>query len=144
MTTGTKENLSQYVQRILRQKKLKLADVERTCGKEITGSYISRIIKGTVTNLTVEKIDALARGLDVDPYELFQAALGRAPQTADEPSSVDSAVFVDTIQKLLVHPDLVDIVQTLEKIKNHERQALVGAMKYAEAPKQKFRKKKTS
>ena len=144
MTTATKENLSQYVQRVLRQKKLKLADVERICGKEITGSYISRIIKGTVTNLTVEKIDALARGLDVDPHELFEAALGRPRHGTDEQTGVDSAVFVDTVQKLLVQPDLVDIVQTFDKIKGHERQSLVGAMKYAEAPKQRLGKKKTS
>lgn len=137
----TRETLSQYVQRILRQKRLRLADVERRCGKTITSSYISRIIKGTVTNLTVDKIDALARGLDVDPHAIFTVALGKSPQEAGAQSAVDSAVFVDTVQKLLIHPELLELVQLFARITPAERQAMLGTLKYAAAPKRRLARK---
>ena len=143
MSNPTRETLSQYVQRILRQKKLKLADVERRCGKTITASYISRIIKGTVTNLTVEKIEALARGLNVDAHQIFTAAVGKPPHKAGRQHAIDAAVFVDTVQKLLTHPEMLEIVQLFGRISTTERQTLLGTLKYAEAPKRKLRRKKS-
>jgi transcriptional regulator with XRE-family HTH domain len=137
-----KENLSQYVQRVMRQKKLSLSDVARNSGDQIAGSYVGRIIKGTVTNLTVEKIEALALGLDVDAYEIFTASVGRPPHAVTEQPAINPTVFADAVQKLLLDPDLLEIVQLCGNMTEKQRRALLTSLKYMDKPKQKPSKKK--
>lgn len=144
MTKHTRENLSQYVQRILRQKKLSLADVERNSDKEITSSYISRIIKGTVTNLSVERIVALARGLDVDPHEIFTVSVGQPPGNAADKHRIDPAVFVDTVHKLLINPELLELFQLLGGITNKEREALILTLRYIDKSQLRSRSRRRS
>ena len=68
-------------------------------------------------------------------------ALGKPPQEDKEQSAVDSAVFVDTVQKLLIHPELLEFVQLFARITPAERQAMLGTLKYAAAPKRKLVRK---
>src|SRR5436305_13685532 len=82
-----KEKLADYVKRVINQKQLKLREVERRAGGEISNGYISGIINNRIKNISLEKLKSLASGREVDVYELFEAAMGEPRQPADEVSS---------------------------------------------------------
>ncbi len=70
------ESLQEYVLRVLHEKRLTCAEVERHSGRAISDSYVWHITAGQYRSLTVEKLQALARGLDVPEDEVFAAARG--------------------------------------------------------------------
>ena len=117
------ENLSEYVNRVMKQKGLTLRDVEQRSGKKITNSYISRVINGKVDNLTLESILALAEGLDVNPHDILSAACGVLP----EGSTVDPLLLTDILQKLLSSPYMTRIVQEWLKLSDKQQSAKVLA-----------------
>lgn len=51
-----------------------LAEVELRAEGGISDSYVSSIIKGGITNLSIQKLKALARGLGVEETHLLSAA----------------------------------------------------------------------
>lgn len=73
------ESLDRYVRRILKEKGLSYADVQERSEGAISDSYIGNIVSGTVGSLTVGKLKALARGLDVSEDEIFAIARGHSP-----------------------------------------------------------------
>jgi hypothetical protein len=74
------ETLAQYVQRLMDEKGLKAGGVAKRSNGGIGDSHVTNIITGTTTNLTVEKIKALALALEVDPVEIFRVAIGVDPE----------------------------------------------------------------
>ena len=74
-----RESLDQYVSRMLREKGLTFADVHRRAGGEISKGYVCDISNGGTASLTVRKLQALARGLDVPEDEIFAVARGVPP-----------------------------------------------------------------
>ena len=112
-----KENLSEYLDRVMRQKGLNPPDVQDRCG--IAESYIRRILSGTVTNLTVKTIATLAEGLEVDPVDLFVAAYGKP---IEEREGVDMMLLADTVQKLIMNPELIQVLQEWVRLpKEHQK-----------------------
>ena len=67
------EGLDHYVRRVLREKQLTLSDVERRAEGHISDSYVGSISTGSIKNLTVGKLKALARGLGVAETQVFAA-----------------------------------------------------------------------
>ncbi|MFP5260864.1 MAG: helix-turn-helix domain-containing protein [Blastocatellia bacterium] len=65
------ETLSEYVNRILRQKGCSLREVSDRSDGNIDAGYVSRIATGKVVNVTTDKLQALARGLGIDVMELY-------------------------------------------------------------------------
>jgi transcriptional regulator with XRE-family HTH domain len=116
------ENLSQFVQRVMRQQGLSIRDVQKRAGgpKKIAASYISRIINGQVTNLSVEKIAVLAEGLGVDGFEVFAACYGKQPS---KESSVDLSFLLDVMQQMAHSPESFDIVQLWLKLSPQDKQS---------------------
>src|ERR1044072_8121386 len=114
------ETLAEYLERVMRQKNLKIADVEALSG--LSPSYIGRLLKGKKTNLTVESIGGLAKALEGDAFELFAAAYGKSPESA----SIDLLHLVDTIQKLILNAHLIELVQNAAKLKSEEHQKVVS------------------
>jgi len=91
-----KEDLAEYVRRILREKPLTTRDVQdraKRKGKRITHSYVSRIISRTVTNLTVDKLKALAAGLGVREKEVFERLFNEQIETDPEYQESDFAIL---------------------------------------------------
>src|SRR5579864_3962998 len=85
------EGLSEYVTRIMYERRLTVREVERQSGGRIDQSYVSRIAQGIYTNLTVEKAQALAAGLDVDEDELFKIARGvKSGKSPDQESGTSA------------------------------------------------------
>jgi len=73
------ESLSEFIRRIISEENLSQRQmVERAVrrGFRITQSYISQIMSGTATNVTIEKLQALAAGLNRPEEELFDVARG--------------------------------------------------------------------
>jgi transcriptional regulator with XRE-family HTH domain len=80
-----RENLADYVRRMrVQEKKFSLTDVERNSGGEIDASYVNRIENGLVTNVTPDKLRALAKGLQVFEDEIFAVARGKS--ITDDPT----------------------------------------------------------
>lgn len=130
MTGTRRKNLSRYLQLLMKEKKLKLADVERRCEGRLSNSYLSKIVRGEAANLTVEAIDILAEGLDVDGYELFAVAYGKPPRKAGEApgATIDPLMFVDAIQKLVVNPQLVEVIQAWVGIPPEHQAELLSSL----------------
>ncbi len=70
------ESLSRFVRRILDQRRLALSDVEMRAAGEITDSHVANILAGDTTNLRVQTLKALARGLGVAEERVFAIARG--------------------------------------------------------------------
>jgi transcriptional regulator with XRE-family HTH domain len=66
------EILRQNLRRLLKgAKQLAVAEAAGRAGKGITQSYISAILNGRDCNPSLEKLEAIASGLDVPIAELF-------------------------------------------------------------------------
>ena len=87
------ETLDAYVRRALRVKGLTLNEVAQRAGGEISRGYISEISRGNYTSLTVRKLQALARGLDVPEDELFAIARGAQYDRLDFAESRFAVLF---------------------------------------------------
>lgn len=132
MGKRVKENLSQLVRRVIRQKKLKLRDVQDNSGGKIDESYVSRIMTGNVTNITLDKLVALAKGIGEDAHTLFTAYLGHFSRSTNvqDVFELDIAEFGSLIQKLSVNPDLIEIIQEIANLHNEEREAIRRYVRY--------------
>ena len=122
MSEPNNETLTDFIQRILRQKALSLHDVERNSDGAITSSYISKIARGNIKSISVETIAALAVGLDVDPFDVFAAAYGRPYRTEDEMSPL---LLIDVMQKVVTYPQLVQVIQSWPKMSAKSRASLL-------------------
>lgn len=104
------ETLSQFVQRVMRQKSLSPREVQiRASAKgQIAASYISRITTGKVTNLSVDKVVILAEGLGVNPFEVFAASYAAQSLSG---SNIDSPRLLDTMQKAVSNLASLEVLE---------------------------------
>ena len=119
MPKSVKENLSQLVKRVVQEKKLKLRQVEQKSGGKIARSYVSRIMTGDVSNITLDKLIALARGLELDPHTLFTAYYGRSPSSTDESHEIlewGAVEFVEMMRDVVRNPKLTEIVRAATQL----------------------------
>ena len=109
------ETLSEFVQRIMRQKGLSIRDVQKRAGVkgDIAASYISRIYNGKVTNLTTNMIEILAEGLGVDPFELFAVSCGAQYRIVN---GIDPLRLLDIMQKAVAVSDSLEILEGWMKL----------------------------
>ena len=114
-----RETLAEYLERVMRERKMKVADLQAASG--LSQTYINRLLRGTQSNLTIETIAILSQALEVDGFELFAAAYGKAPEN----TNVDLLVLADTINKIILNPMLVELVQNTAKIKTKKHQQVV-------------------
>lgn len=142
-----KEDLSQLIRRVVREKNLKLRDVESKSGGRIAQSYVSRLMTGNVRNLTIEKLIALARGLDMDPHALFTAAHGHAQQLADESNIVEemgALEFAILMRKVASSPDLMQIVKRVAHLKPEEGLSVLSYIESLSHKKKRSQRKEKS
>jgi len=75
----TKLSLSEYVRQVMSEENISqrhLVERAERRGFKITQSYISQIISGAASNVTIEKLQALAAALNRPEEELFDIARG--------------------------------------------------------------------
>ena len=131
MSKTGKQGLSHYVDRVMKEKHLSRRDVKLRSGGEITDSYVSGIISGSATNLSVEKLKALARGLRVREMELIRVAFGlsdeREPHQAADQSH--NLVLVDLTRKTVISNDIAEIVQEVTGLSPADRTVVLQYVK---------------
>jgi transcriptional regulator with XRE-family HTH domain len=130
--TGDSEDLRQYVKRTLKLKRLSLRDVQRRSGGDITQGYVGAIIKGTNSNLTVDKLKALARGLGVDEDEIFLVARGAQGQREARARLSDQAQalsILELLQKTVSDVEMLEILSLLAQLSPTSRGAVFKVVK---------------
>lgn len=125
------ETLGSYVKRVIQQKQLKLRDVERRSHGQITNGYISGIMNGKIKNFSLDKLKALAVGLDVDPHAILDATLGESYQLAFQ--TTDDTVpnahwLLETMQAVVDSPELMGILEELRAMSLTERETVLKAV----------------
>ena len=131
------ETLSQYLERVLRQKNLSPKDVAKKCG--LTNSYIGRITKGQGGNLSVDTIVKLASGLGVDAHEIFTAASGIAPR---DTTGIDPLLILDLIQKVISDPKGMELLREWLQLPAKKQRSLFDFIKFLNEQPKKKRKRK--
>ena len=133
--------LSLYVRRVMKLKGLTQNDVERMSGGRITDGYVASITTNRATNLSVDKLVALADGLGVDADELFHVARG-LPEDEQTPTyTTDALMILEIVQKVVASPDVTEILNEAVRMSPEQLRLLVKSMKRVGAPKPQSRSK---
>jgi transcriptional regulator with XRE-family HTH domain len=123
MDKSGREDLSRYVKRVMRQKGLKVRDVELRSGGQISNGYVSGVMSGSVTNLSIDKLKALARGLGVDVHEILDVVCG--PRAALRGESLIASSqwleFLDLMQKIVASGEMMEIIEEAVLLSGEER-----------------------
>ena len=136
------ETLGEYVERMARQKGLSLRELERRCAGRVSGSHLSKIIKGVSKNITIETLVGLATGLEVDPREIFSVASGCAVKEPEAPA-VDSKVLADTVKTIIENPHLIEAIQEWSRMNVEDRKIMLASLRFVnEQGKHKVRKRR--
>jgi|SRR5215213_5524356 len=134
---GAKEELSQYVKRVMGEKKLSLRDVQRGSGDRITQGYVGAIVKGAYANPSIQKLKALARGLGVDEEEVFRVARGVSgtETTAEARDQAQVLEVLDLMKEVAQNAIVKTILEELVKLPPNPQKVVlktVRALKDAE------------
>jgi len=116
------EKFRAFVQKTMDDKGLTAWQVQKRSGGKIKDSYIKDILAGKTKSIGVEKLNALALGLDIDSIELFKLASG---EDIVQPSDAwPSAVLHQAIGQILQSPDLTAVVKAILQLKPAKLKAL--------------------
>jgi transcriptional regulator with XRE-family HTH domain len=113
--TMSRETFAEYVERVMRQKGLKAVDVERNSGGKIDRSHVSKFISGVETNPSAKAMMALAKGLDVDPHEVFTAVTG-CPPGEGRSSAPDVLEVLNLIERAATDAELMAVLRGLIRL----------------------------
>jgi transcriptional regulator with XRE-family HTH domain len=133
------ETLSQYVKRILIEKQFTHKSVEERSEKGITDAYVGSIVNGSAKNPSVDKLKALAVGLDEPEDEVFKVARG-LPLNYQEGVTYDpwpGTVLAKAMERIVSSADLTKIVQALLLMSFKDRQAVWKNIESMNKPKPK-------
>ena len=122
-----RESLAEFVRRVRAERKLSLNDVRVQSGLQIATSYLNRIENGEVTNVSLEKLKALARGLGVAEDEVVAIARGKSPNV---PEVFDSEIYI--------------MFKGFEKLSDEDKAELLGTIRMLAAEVQRRLPKATS
>jgi transcriptional regulator with XRE-family HTH domain len=116
-------------------------DVERMSGGRITDGYVASITTNRATNLSVDKLVALADGLGVDADELFHVARGLPEDERKTSYTTDALKVLETVQKAVASPEVTEILNQAVRMSPEQRRLLLKSMKRVGAGKSKSRLK---
>ena len=146
MSKMRKEGLSRYVDRVMKEKHLSRSDVKLRSGGEITDSYVSAIINGAATNLSIEKLKALARGLRISERKLVSVAFGHFEEVEPD-RTIDQShhlMLLDIRNKSILSSDVAEIVQEIAKLPAAERAVVLRYVKRLGRARRKPQRRKKS
>ena len=115
------ETLAEYLKQVMRERKMKVGDLVAASG--LSQTYINSLLRGAQTNLTIETIALLSQALNVDGFEIFTAAYGKVPEN----TNVDLHGLVDTINKLILNPQLAELVQNTARLEAKQQAVVFDA-----------------
>ena len=85
--------LKSYLCRLLKENQITLKEIEQRSNQKISVSYLRNLIFDGMTNLTLEKIKALACGLQVSPLEIFAVLEDQSSERRAFKSSLFAALY---------------------------------------------------
>lgn len=131
MLKPSREDLSRYVERVMKEKHLSRSDVKLRSGGKIAESYVSGIINGTARNLSIEKLKALARGLRVSEKHLVRVAFGMTGERSahGSPDTSHNLILVDVKKKHVLGSDVAEIVQEVVNLPLADRAVVLRYVK---------------
>lgn len=115
--------LAVYVARVLRDKRITLHDVQVMSGWTITDAYVGSIIRGRARNPSVEKLQALARGLGIEEDEIFRVARGLTPVGGVSHGGADpehSVAILRLMAQVLSQPDVKEILEEIVELSDED------------------------
>lgn len=118
------DGLARYVARVLKEKRLSRRDVQVISGWKITDAYVGSIINGRARNLSVEKLQALARGLGVNDDEIFRVARGAGGSGQVDNRAGDpwhSVMFLRLMERVVSDPDVKQILDIVADLSEEDR-----------------------
>jgi len=144
--TAAKNDLREYVKRVMKLKGLTQKDVQRQSGWKITDGYVASITTGRAKNLSVDKLMALADGLGVDYDELFHIACGAEDldETGKSRNGPDSLMILETVQQVVMSPTVTQILNEVVRLSPEDRVGLLAYIKKVRATKRGSRRKPRS
>jgi transcriptional regulator with XRE-family HTH domain len=104
--------LADYVRSVRNKKNLSLAEVSARSRGRISKTHINRIENGTVTRVSLQKLGALSRGLDVPESELIAAAQGTLPRVEPPASEAELLEYFHQLSRDR-QKDVLFILRTL-------------------------------
>jgi transcriptional regulator with XRE-family HTH domain len=116
--------LSEYIRRKINEQHLSRHDVSVRSGGLIAESYVGAIMNGTCSNVSIDKLKALARGLGTDELELVRVALGATTPVEPEAwgeSENHALVLLDLKNKAVISSDVAAITHQLMELSARER-----------------------
>jgi transcriptional regulator with XRE-family HTH domain len=121
-----REDLSRYVTRVLKQKQMKVRDVEERSGGKISNGYVSDIMSGRQKNPSVDKLLALAVGLDVDVHELVNAAIDRnGAREYRQLDEIDPMALLELMKKVVASPHLARLLEEASALQEDELETVL-------------------
>jgi transcriptional regulator with XRE-family HTH domain len=141
------DGLTQYVARLLKEKRLSRRDVQVMSGWKITDAYVGSIINGRARNLSVEKLQALARGLGVDEDEIFRVARGAVDSGPVDNRARDpwhSVRFLRLMERVVSDPDIKEILDIVVELSEEDRAIVLKIAKSLSSPHRKPHRRRAS
>ena len=136
----SRETLSEYVRRVMKQKGLKAVDVERNSGGKIDRSHVSKLISGAETNPSAKVILALAKGLDVDSHEVFTAVTG-CPPCDGQANAPDVLEVLSLIERVATDAELMGALRELLRLSREGLAAFTKTLSFYDQQHQSVRRR---
>lgn len=116
MARPSAENLSQFVSRVMFEKRLNFQQVSEMAGGAITESYVRSITSGAASNPSVKKLKALASGLGVSEDEIFNVARGISGSSSKDNVAASYHVILKLMSECWKNRALIDLLQEVAKL----------------------------
>jgi transcriptional regulator with XRE-family HTH domain len=129
--TMSREKFGEYVERVMRQKGLKAVNVERNSGGMIDRSHVSKIISGVETNPSAKAMLALAKGLKVDPHDVFTAVTGYPPGEGRS-NAPDMLEVLSVIERVATDPELMETLRGLIRLSKEGRASFTRSLSFCD------------
>src|SRR5260370_42712622 len=104
--------LGEYIEQVLAEKRLSVPEVARRSDGEISANYIRKIIAGRVGNVSIPRLQGLAKGMGEDEDKVLGMAGVRFGR--DDPWPADD--LVRAVGKIISNEDFTAIVKELMKL----------------------------
>lgn len=137
------DGLAKYVASVLKQKRLSLRDVQVMSESRITDAYVGSILRGRASNPSVEKLQALARGLGVDEDEIFRVARGVAGSIGKP--NVDpwhSVMILRLMEEVVSKPSVREVLEQVVELSEEDRAVVLRTAKsFSKSPRKPHRRR---
>jgi transcriptional regulator with XRE-family HTH domain len=119
-------NLAEYVAQVMKDKNITAVEIQKRSEGVISDSHVANILKGKTTNLTIEKINALAKGLQVDSVEVFKIASGQ--ELVENKEEWPGHTILRVMERIIQNPDLTKLVKAVVKLKPAKVKAILKSL----------------